>query len=62
MKKLIAIILSIAMLVPVVLVPSFAQTAKEPEVTTASSLESAFAEGENSLVVFVTGIGQSYSY
>lgn len=62
MKKLIAIILSIAMIVPVVLVPSFAETAKQPEVTTADSLECAFAEGENSLVVFVTGIGQSYSY
>ena len=62
MKKIIAIILSIAMVVPMVLVPTFAQTANEPRVTTASSLENAFAEGENSLVVFVTGIGQSYSY
>ncbi len=63
MKKFIAILLSIAMLVPMVLVPSFANGAEnKPIVRTADSLESAFAEGTNSLVVFVTGIGQSYSY
>ena len=63
MKKFIAILLSVALLVPMVLVPSYADTAdKKPEVRTAATLESAFAEGENSLVVFVTGIGQSYSY
>lgn len=59
MKKVIAILLSIAMLVSVAVIPSYAD---EPTVTTADSLESAFAEGTNSLVVFVTGIGQSYSY
>ncbi len=59
MKKVIAIILSIAMLVSVAVIPSYAD---EPTVTTADSLEGAFAEGTNSLVVFVTGIGQSYSY
>ena len=59
MKKIIAILLAVAMLVPMVLVPTYAQQTK---VTTADSLECAFAEGENSLVVFVTGIGQSYSY
>ena len=59
MKKVIAIILSLAMLVSVAVIPSYAD---EPTVTTADSLESAFAEGTNSLVVFVTGIGQSYSY
>ncbi len=62
MKKFIAILLSIALVVPMVLVPSFAEGASQPKVTTADSLESAFAEGDNSLVVFVTGIGQSYSY
>ncbi len=59
MKKVIAIILSLAMLVSVAVIPSYAD---EPTVTTADSLECAFAEGTNSLVVFVTGIGQSYSY
>ncbi len=59
MKKVIAVILSVIMLVSVAIVPSYAD---QPTVTTASSLESAFAEGTNSLVVFVTGIGQSYSY
>jgi hypothetical protein len=63
MKKFIAILLSVALLVPMVLIPSYADTEdKKPVVTTASSLESAFVEGDNSLVVFVTGIGQSYSY
>jgi len=63
MKKFISILLAVALIVPMVLVPSFAQPAdEEVPVTTADSLESAFAEGTNSLVVFVTGIGQSYSY
>lgn len=59
MKKVIAVLLSIIMLVSVAMLPSYAD---QPEVTAANSLESAFAEGTNSLVVFVTGIGQSYSY
>lgn len=59
MKKVIAVVLSLIMLVSVAIIPSYAD---QPTVTTASSLESAFAEGTNSLVVFVTGIGQSYSY
>ena len=59
MKKVIAVLLSLIMLVSVAMVPSYAD---QPEVTAASSLESAFAEGTNSLVVFVTGIGQSFSY
>lgn len=63
MKKFIAILLAIALIVPMVLVPSFADQANdEPSVTVGDSMESAFAEGTNSLVVFVTGIGQSYSY
>ena len=60
MKKFIAIILVLAMVVPMALVPATA-TEKTPDVVVAS-MESAFVEGENSLVVFVTGIGQSYSY
>lgn len=59
MKKVIAVLLSLIMLVSVAIVPSYAD---QPTVTAASSLESAFVEGTNSLVVFVTGIGQSYSY
>lgn len=63
MKKFLAILLTIAMVVPMVLVPTFADTAdSKPEVKGASTMESAFAEGTNSLVVFVTGIGQSFSY
>ena len=63
MKKFISILLAVALLVPMVLVPSFANSADNTApVTQADSLESAFAEGTNSLVVFVTGIGQSYSY
>ncbi len=56
MKKFIAIILSLAMLVSVLAIPAFAES---PENET---FESVFVEGENSLIVFVTGIGQSYSY
>ncbi len=63
MKKFIAIILSLAMIFSLVVIPA---AAEEPEITvkseTSNNLESVFAEGENSLIVFVTGIGQSYSY
>ncbi len=63
MKKFIAIILSIAMILPMVLVPVTAnETNAQPVVKTAANLDSAFAEGEDSLIVFVTGIGQSFSY
>ncbi len=63
MKKFIAIVLAIALLVPFAVLPSGAEQA-EPQITAKDSnnMESAFAEGTNSLVVFVTGIGQSYSY
>ncbi len=58
MKKIIAIILSVAMLLGVCVVPAMAtDTTSETD-----SMESVFVEGENSLIVFVTGIGQSYSY
>ncbi len=63
MKKFIAIILSIALLVSVAVIPASAQQTTLKVVTQETDdLESAFAEGTNSLVVFVTGIGQSYSY
>ena len=64
MKKFIAIILSLSILLSLAVIPA---NAEEPVVTTAnvetkSEFDSVFAEGENSLIVFVTGIGQSYSY
>ena len=66
MKKVIALILCVALLIPVAVVPASAATvqndAAAPVVKTADSLESAFAEGENSIILFVTGIGQSFSY
>ncbi len=63
MKKLIALLLSVLMILPFALVPATAAAHKaEPAAAVAESLDCAFAEGENSLVVFVTGIGQSYSY
>lgn len=63
MKKFIAIILTMALIVPCVFIPAGAQqTAPEIVTQETADLECAFAEGTNSLVVFVTGIGQSYSY
>ena len=58
MKKLIAVLLSLAMLLPMASVLAAAAD------TSASGQDAngAFAEGENSLLVFVTGIGQSFSY
>lgn len=61
MKKFIAILLTVAMLIPMALAPSSAAKADTP-VKAVVNMESAFAEGENSLIVFVTGIGQSNSY
>ncbi len=63
MKKFIAIILTIALLIPIAVVPANAQQrATKDAAEKSDDMESAFAEGTNSLVVFVTGIGQSYSY
>lgn len=63
MKKIIALMLSFAMLFTVAIIPvSAAETGAEPTVKTANSLENAFADNEDALIVFVTGIGQSYSY
>ena len=63
MKKFIAIILAMALVISVAVIPASAQQAV-PQVVAeeTNDMESAFAEGTNSLVVFVTGIGQSYSY
>ncbi len=60
MKKFIAIVLAIALLVPFAGIATNAAPTKTAKAAT--GMESAFAEGTNSLVVFVTGIGQSYSY
>ncbi len=62
MKKFIALMLSFAMLLAVAIIPvSAAETGAEPTVRTANNLESAFVDSD-ALIVFVTGIGQSYSY
>lgn len=58
MKKIISVVLCIALLVSAIAIPSFA--AKND--VKGGTLESAFAEGKDSLIVFVTGIGQSRSY
>ena len=62
MKKIISVILAIVMLFTLAM-PAFAASEQKTQVpvTTSSSLESAFVDG-NSLIVFVTGIGQSFSY
>lgn len=66
MKKFIAILLSVAMILPLAVVPSFAAKDENKSlvktVAQPSDLDSVFAENENSIVLFVTGIGQSYSY
>ncbi|MCQ2463657.1 MAG: alpha/beta hydrolase, partial [Clostridia bacterium] len=64
-KKFIALLLCFTLLVPVFVMPSSAEVKEAAPVSTVNGineLESAFADGENSLVVFVTGIGQSHSY
>ncbi len=65
MKKFTACLLALVMAFTLV-VPAFAaeNTVQEvvPMQEPEASLNSAFAEGENSLIVFVTGIGQSFSY
>ncbi len=61
MKKFIAVLLAVAMVLPMAVIPVSASE-KNQEAVTVSDMESVFADGENSLIVFVTGIGQSYSY
>lgn len=62
MKKFIAILLSFAMIFSFAAIPVSAKGENETKVKAGSDMESVFVEGENSLIVFVTGIGQSYSY
>lgn len=63
MKKTIALLLSLLMIISVMVVPVGAVAVNDSQNDIkVKALESAFVEGENSLVVFVTGIGQSYSY
>ncbi len=61
MKKFIAVLLAVIMVVSVTMIPASANE-KTQDMVTVSDMESVFADGENSLIVFVTGIGQSYSY
>ncbi len=61
MKKIIAVFLAIVTVMSVAIIPTYA--GEKVQVTVATGdMESVFADGENSLIVFVTGIGQSYSY
>ncbi len=62
MKKFISIILTIALLIPCAVIPASAQQKTKVVNRKSDNAECAFTEGTNSLVVFVTGIGQSYSY
>ena len=74
LKKLIAMALCAAIALPLSLFGAAAAkkdgdagkktVTAQPRVETASAedLESVFADGENSIIVFVTGIGQSFSY
>ncbi len=63
MKKIIAVLLSVLIALPFGLMGASAAYSSAPEaLKKADSIKSVFAEGENSLIVFVTGIGQSYSY
>ena len=64
MKKIIAFILSFTMLLTVAVIPVSAKEAATNNVTVTegADMESVFADNENALIVFVTGIGQSYSY
>ena len=67
MKKIIALFLSFTVLLPLGVLPGFAARTGSGAVPAApaavkGAVNSAFADGENSLLVFVTGIGQSFSY
>ncbi|MGN0468402.1 MAG: hypothetical protein ACI4GY_06745 [Acutalibacteraceae bacterium] len=61
MKKILSVFLSFLMCV-LLIVPAFAAQPQNTVITKQNSLENAFCENENSLIVFVTGIGQSFSY
>lgn len=59
MKKFLAALLAVLTVLPFSLMTAFAE---EKEEKTQNEFTRAFAEDENSLIVFVTGIGQSFSY
>lgn len=61
MKKFIAVILALAMVIPMAVIPATANEASVNTVSTAYGMNEAFKDGD-ALIVFVTGIGQSYSY
>lgn len=61
MKKLIAVILALSMVLPMAFIPAAASETTATTLSTASNMEEAFKDGD-ALIVFVTGIGQSYSY
>lgn len=56
MKKIISLILCAAIITAATIIPVNAVSVSD------GTMESVFADGEDSLIVFVTGIGQSYSY
>lgn len=62
MKKFIAVLLAFAMVLPMALIPASAKEATPAALNTAAGIEDAFKDGEDALIVFVTGIGQSFSY
>ena len=62
MKKIIALILSVIMIFSVAVVPGFAaETGADADVAT-GEYEKVFADADNALIVFVTGIGQTATY
>lgn len=66
MKKVLSLVLCISLLLSFAVIPAQAKKSASGNVTVqkynSGSMNSVFAENENSLIVFVTGIGQSYSY
>ncbi len=63
MKKIIAFVLAFTMLLTVAVIPvSAKEAAPAATATEVNTMEDAFKDGENALIVFVTGIGQSFSY
>ncbi|MBQ1552786.1 MAG: hypothetical protein IIZ66_04505, partial [Clostridia bacterium] len=63
MKKTVSLLLCAALLFTAAVVPASASADNGAvAVETSADMSSVFADGENSLIVFVTGIGQSFSY
>lgn len=61
MKKFLSVFLAITMIFTLAMPAFAANTTASTKLETATNLESAFVDGD-SLIVFVTGIGQSFSY